>query len=44
MLEKENLRLETENFQLRIEVEKLNLDTPGLREKIEHLEKYYFIY
>ncbi|XP_026827696.1 centrosomal protein of 290 kDa isoform X2 [Ooceraea biroi] len=39
-LEKTNLKLESENFELRLELEKLNSDTPGLREKVEHMEKY----
>ncbi|XP_066583263.1 centrosomal protein of 290 kDa-like isoform X2 [Prorops nasuta] len=39
-LEKANLRLEAENFEMRLEVEKAKLDTPALREKVEHLEKY----
>ncbi|XP_012225384.2 centrosomal protein of 290 kDa [Linepithema humile] len=40
VLEKMNLKLESENFELRLELEKANSDTPRLREKIEHLEKY----
>ncbi|XP_076288209.1 centrosomal protein 290kDa [Lasioglossum baleicum] len=40
ILEKMNLSLESENFELRLEVEKANADTPKLREKVEHLEKY----
>ncbi|XP_011868015.1 PREDICTED: centrosomal protein of 290 kDa isoform X2 [Vollenhovia emeryi] len=40
VLEKMNLKLESENFELRLELEKSNSDAPGLREKIEHLEKY----
>lgn len=40
ILEKMNLKLEAENFELRIELEKANADTPRLREKVEHLEKY----
>lgn len=40
MLEKKNLRLESENFELRLELEKVNLDTPRLREKVTHLEKF----
>lgn len=39
ILEKMNLKLEAENFELRIELEKANADTPRLREKVEHLEK-----
>ncbi|XP_028048311.1 centrosomal protein of 290 kDa isoform X2 [Monomorium pharaonis] len=39
-LEKINLKLESENFELRLELERMNSDTPGLREKVEHLEKY----
>lgn len=38
-LEKMNLRLESENFELRLELQKVNSDTPGLREKVEHMEK-----
>ena len=38
-LEKTNLRLETENFELRLELEKATMDSPHLRQKIEHLEK-----
>nr|XP_031834342.1 centrosomal protein of 290 kDa isoform X1 [Nomia melanderi] len=40
ILEKMNLALESENFELRLELEKANADTPRLREKVEHLEKY----
>ncbi|XP_077268211.1 centrosomal protein 290kDa isoform X2 [Temnothorax americanus] len=40
VLEKMNLKLESENFELRLELERANSDTPGLREKVEHLEKY----
>lgn len=39
-LEKSNIRLESENFELKMTIEKLNLDTPRLREKVDHLEKY----
>lgn len=39
-LEKRNLKLESENFELRLEIEKANADTPRLREKVEHLERY----
>jgi hypothetical protein len=37
--EKMNLKLESENFELRLELEKINSDAPGLREKIKHMEK-----
>ncbi|XP_050465506.1 centrosomal protein of 290 kDa-like isoform X1 [Cataglyphis hispanica] len=40
ILEKMNLKLESENFELRLELEKANSETPRLREKVEHLEKY----
>ncbi|CAD1480387.1 unnamed protein product, partial [Heterotrigona itama] len=40
ILEKMNLALEAENFELRLELEKAIADTPRLREKVEHLEKY----
>ncbi|KOC58823.1 Centrosomal protein of 290 kDa [Habropoda laboriosa] len=40
IMEKMNLALEAENFELRLELEKANADTPRLREKVEHLEKY----
>ncbi|KMQ92334.1 centrosomal protein [Lasius niger] len=40
ILEKMNLKLEGENFELRLELEKANSDTPRLRKKVEHLEKY----
>ncbi|XP_015607794.1 centrosomal protein of 290 kDa isoform X2 [Cephus cinctus] len=40
ILEKSNLKLESENLELRLQIEKANLDTPSLREKVEHLEKY----
>ncbi|XP_029679653.1 centrosomal protein of 290 kDa-like isoform X1 [Formica exsecta] len=40
ILEKMNLKLESENFELRLELEKTISDTPRLREKVEHLEKY----
>lgn len=43
VLEKMNLKLESENFELRLELERANSDTPGLREKVEHLEKYVHI-
>lgn len=43
ILEKMNLKLEGENFDLRLQLEKANSDTPRLREKIEHLEKYTHI-
>ncbi|KAF7992720.1 hypothetical protein HCN44_005064 [Aphidius gifuensis] len=39
-LEKSNIHLETENFELRMRIEKLNIDTPRLKEKVQHLEKY----
>ncbi|XP_029158200.1 centrosomal protein of 290 kDa-like [Nylanderia fulva] len=40
ILEKMNIKLESENFELRLELEKANSNTPRLREKVEHLEKY----
>ncbi|XP_054003238.1 centrosomal protein of 290 kDa isoform X1 [Hylaeus anthracinus] len=40
ILEKMNLAFESENFELRLELEKVNADVPRLREKVEHLEKY----
>ncbi|XP_015431660.1 PREDICTED: centrosomal protein of 290 kDa [Dufourea novaeangliae] len=40
ILEKMNLTLESENFELRLEIERANADAPRLREKVEHLEKY----
>ncbi|XP_043248630.1 centrosomal protein of 290 kDa [Colletes gigas] len=40
ILEKMNLAFESENFELRLELEKANSNVPRLREKIEHLEKY----
>nr|XP_050862423.1 centrosomal protein of 290 kDa isoform X1 [Vespula vulgaris] len=40
ILERTNLKLESENFELRLEIEKANADTPRLREKVEHLERY----
>lgn len=39
ILEKMNLALEAENFELRLKLEKANAETPRLREKVEHLEK-----
>lgn len=39
VLEKNNLKLESENLELRLEIERIVLDTPRLREKVEHLEK-----
>lgn len=39
ILERANLKLESENFELRLEIEKANADTPRLREKVEHLER-----
>ncbi|KAK2580640.1 hypothetical protein KPH14_007746 [Odynerus spinipes] len=39
-LEKANLKLESENFELRLKIEKTNAEMPRLREKIEHLERY----
>lgn len=38
-LEKINLRLEGENVDLRLEIERLNVEAPRMREKIQHLEK-----
>lgn len=43
VLEKTNLKLESENFELRLELGRLNSDSPGLREKVEHLEKYVYV-
>jgi len=43
ILEKMNLKLESENFELRLELERANSDSPGLREKVEHLEKYVHV-
>jgi len=43
ILEKMNLKLESENFELRLELERANSDSPRLREKVEHLEKYVYI-
>lgn len=40
ILEKMNLSLEAENFELRLELEKAKADAPRFREKIEHLEKW----
>lgn len=40
LLEKENLRLEAENFELRLEIERANVNLPRCEEKIQHLEKY----
>ncbi|XP_019698378.1 centrosomal protein of 290 kDa isoform X2 [Harpegnathos saltator] len=40
ILEKMNLKLESENFELRLELERANSNTPRLREKVDHLEKY----
>ncbi|XP_008211366.1 centrosomal protein cep290 [Nasonia vitripennis] len=40
ILEKENIRLEAENFELRLELERANVNTPRYQEKIQHLEKY----
>ncbi|XP_014478395.1 PREDICTED: centrosomal protein of 290 kDa isoform X2 [Dinoponera quadriceps] len=40
ILEKMNLKLESENFELRLALERTNSDTPRLREKVNHLEKY----
>lgn len=42
ILEKMNLKLESENFELRLELERANSDTPRLREKVDHLEKYFY--
>ncbi|CAG5073805.1 Similar to cep290: Centrosomal protein cep290 (Drosophila melanogaster) [Cotesia congregata] len=39
-LEKKNIKLESENFELHMEIEKVSNDTPRLKEKVEHLEKY----
>lgn len=39
ILEKENIRLEAENFELRLELERSNVNTPRYQEKIQHLEK-----
>lgn len=43
VLEKMNIKLESENFEMRLQLERANSDTPGLREKVEHLEKYIYI-
>lgn len=43
VLEKMNIKLESENFEMRLQLERANSDTPGLREKVEHLEKYVYI-
>ncbi|KAJ8673333.1 hypothetical protein QAD02_004595 [Eretmocerus hayati] len=40
ILEKENLRLEAENFELRLELERANVNVPRYQDKIQHLEKY----
>ena len=39
ILEKENLKLEAENFELRLELERVNVNLPRYQEKIQHLEK-----
>lgn len=39
ILEKENIRLEAENFELRLEFERASVNTPRYQEKIQHLEK-----
>lgn len=41
ILEKMNLKLESENFELRVELERANSNTPRLREKVDHLERYF---
>lgn len=38
-LQKSNLRLEAENLELRLDLEKAGNDTPYLKEQIQHLEK-----
>ncbi|KAL7306503.1 hypothetical protein TKK_0001202 [Trichogramma kaykai] len=40
ILEKENLKLETDNFELRLELERAHVNMPRYEEKIQHLEKY----
>lgn len=42
-LQKTNLRLEAENLELRLDLEKAGTDTPYLKEQIQHLERYYMI-
>jgi len=44
VLEKMNLKLESENFELRLELERANSDSPGLREKVEHLKSMFMLY
>ena len=38
-LQKTNLRLEAENVELRLDLEKSKSDVPRLQEQIRHLEK-----
>ncbi|XP_014482721.1 PREDICTED: uncharacterized protein LOC106748570 isoform X2 [Dinoponera quadriceps] len=40
IVEMMNLKLESETFELRLALERTNSDTPRLREKVDHLEKY----
>ncbi|XP_014487616.1 PREDICTED: centrosomal protein of 290 kDa-like [Dinoponera quadriceps] len=40
ILEMMNLKLESENLELRLALERTNSDTPRLREKVNHLEIY----
>jgi len=38
-LQKELLRLEEENLHLNLRIEQLSLETPRLRDRVQHLEK-----
>lgn len=39
-LQKINLRLESENLELNLDIQKVGNDAPHLREQIQYLEKY----
>lgn len=38
--QKEVIRLEEENLHLRMQIEQLQLETPRLRDRVQHLQKY----
>lgn len=38
--QKEVVRLEEENLHLRLQIEQLQLETPRLRDRVQHLQKY----
>lgn len=43
-VQKKNLCLEAENLDLKLDLEKSNKELPHLREQIQHLQKFVYIY